>query len=130
MGKWPDQPCLAHRQAQGSGYGPYESITYAEVADMVAHAAGGLFSLGMAPKQRLGIFGVNCVEWMVSLQVGLLPALRVAWAIHVHAAAHPTHAMAYTPAGRSCTPCCMWAGPTTWALYSAWAVYACIQQCS
>jgi long-chain acyl-CoA synthetase len=72
--KWPNQPCLAHRQSQGSGYGPYESITYAEVADMVARAASGLFSLGMAPKQRLGIFGVNCVEWMVSLQVGQLPA--------------------------------------------------------
>jgi long-chain acyl-CoA synthetase len=76
--KWPNQPCLAYRHPQGNGYGPYENITYAEVADMVARAASGLFSMGMQPQQRLGIFGVNCVEWMVSLQVGHGPPASLA----------------------------------------------------
>jgi long-subunit acyl-CoA synthetase (AMP-forming) len=37
---------------------------------MVARAAGALAAAGVAKKERVGVYGANCSEWMVAMQVG------------------------------------------------------------
>eukprot|EP00878_Enallax_costatus_P005018 GHUV01005278.1.p1 GENE.GHUV01005278.1~~GHUV01005278.1.p1 ORF type:complete len:528 (+),score=95.01 GHUV01005278.1:432-2015(+) len=67
--KYADRPCLAHRKPGADGkLGPYESITYKEAYDMSVKVGSAFLELGLKPKDRLGVFGPNCVEWMMSMQ--------------------------------------------------------------
>ncbi len=38
----------------------------------MAAVASALRALGVQPQQRVGVFGANCPEWMIAMQVGLL----------------------------------------------------------
>jgi long-chain acyl-CoA synthetase len=64
------EPLLGWRpvNAQG-GVGEYQWITYAETGARVAEVASGLAGLGVTAGQRVGVYGVNCPEWMIAMQV-------------------------------------------------------------
>lgn len=67
--KFADAKCLGFRPKKGDTVGPYEFYTYAETAAKVADVASGLHSLGVAAQSRVGVFGTNCPEWMIAMQV-------------------------------------------------------------
>lgn len=67
--KYPNNKCLGKREKKADGtVGPYVWETYKQVGDDVAALAAGLVSLGVAPKQCVGVLGGNCPEWMKALQ--------------------------------------------------------------
>lgn len=49
--------------------GDYVFKTYAEVQKDVIQIASALRGLGIEPGQRVGVFGANCPEWMIAMQV-------------------------------------------------------------
>ena len=49
--------------------GPYVFKSYKEIHTEVANVASALRALGVNPAQRVGVFGANCPEWMVAMQV-------------------------------------------------------------
>jgi long-chain acyl-CoA synthetase len=51
--------------------GPYEWLTYGEVNQKVQEIASGLAGLGVKAGDRVGVYGVNCCEWMMAMQVGV-----------------------------------------------------------
>jgi acyl-CoA synthetase (AMP-forming)/AMP-acid ligase II len=59
-------------------------MTYAEVAADVAHVASALAQLGLHKGDRVGVYGANCEEWMIAMQVGCEGERRVgpAWGLH------------------------------------------------
>lgn len=64
-----NRPCLGWRPARGDGVlGPYEFITYREAFARSEQAGSAFLELGCAPHDRVGVFGVNCPEWMVAMQ--------------------------------------------------------------
>eukprot|EP00879_Flechtneria_rotunda_P001890 GHRR01002062.1.p1 GENE.GHRR01002062.1~~GHRR01002062.1.p1 ORF type:complete len:668 (+),score=222.63 GHRR01002062.1:317-2320(+) len=67
--KFAGQNCLAYREPKpGAGFGPYKYITYKEAFDKSAQVGSAFLDLGLKPKDRLGVFGPNCVEWMLAMQ--------------------------------------------------------------
>ncbi|WIA35224.1 hypothetical protein OEZ86_003686 [Tetradesmus obliquus] len=48
--------------------GPYEWLTYGEVNEKVQAIASGLAGLGVKAGDRVGVYGVNCCEWMMAMQ--------------------------------------------------------------
>ena len=61
--------CLGWRPIIDGKPQAYEWLTYTETAARVDAAASGLAGLGLGSGARVGVYGVNCVEWMVALQV-------------------------------------------------------------
>jgi hypothetical protein len=64
VAKYPGNNCLGHRQGDG-----YAWQTYKEVAEQVAAVGSALAHVGVAALGRTGIYGTNCPEWMIALQV-------------------------------------------------------------
>jgi long-chain acyl-CoA synthetase len=66
------QPCLGHRpiDTETGKPGPFVFQTYGEVAAKVGALASGLAAQGLKKGARVGVYGPNCVEWMLALQVG------------------------------------------------------------
>eukprot|EP00879_Flechtneria_rotunda_P015727 GHRR01016449.1.p1 GENE.GHRR01016449.1~~GHRR01016449.1.p1 ORF type:complete len:141 (+),score=14.04 GHRR01016449.1:67-489(+) len=54
----------------------YVWLTYSEVNERVSAIASGLLGLGISAGQRVGVYGVNCCEWMIAMQVPHRPGLR------------------------------------------------------
>jgi long-chain acyl-CoA synthetase len=65
--KFPECDCLGERNFK-TGTGKFEFLTYKQVHTKVAHVAAGLSSLGIQTKQRVGVFGINCPEYMIAMQ--------------------------------------------------------------
>ena len=61
----PDAPCLAWRPAAGA---PYRHFTYGEALALATDMSAAYASLGVAPRDRVGIFGANTPEWMLAMQ--------------------------------------------------------------
>ncbi|KAF6251919.1 acetyl-CoA synthetase-like protein [Scenedesmus sp. NREL 46B-D3] len=67
--KFADQDCLGSRVAGPDGKpGPYKFITYKEAFELAAKVGSAFLHLGLKPKDRLGVFGPNSIEWMISMQ--------------------------------------------------------------
>ncbi|KAJ9525357.1 hypothetical protein QJQ45_003248 [Haematococcus lacustris] len=67
--KFSSRPCLGFRRPGPDGAaGPYEFLSYTEVGALVAAAHAGYQATGLGPGDKLGVIGLNCVEWMVALQ--------------------------------------------------------------
>lgn len=49
--------------------GAYQWLTYDETNAKVQAIASGLAGLGLAANDRVGVYGVNCCEWMIAMQV-------------------------------------------------------------
>lgn len=68
--------CLGLREKQADGtVGPFVWKTYKEVGDEVALLASGLKTVNAAAKGRIGVFGANCPEWMMAMQVSLCQSI-------------------------------------------------------
>ncbi len=56
-----------------------ETVTYAELAGEVAHYAAALAGLGLAPEQRLLLFGTDSLDyvtlWLASVRIGAIPVV-------------------------------------------------------
>lgn len=64
-----NRPCLGHRPIGTDGNaGPYTFLTYREVASTVAAVHAGFISLGVQPKDHVGVIGANSPEWMMTVQ--------------------------------------------------------------
>jgi long-chain acyl-CoA synthetase len=74
--KFGSNQCLGAREKLADGkVGDYVFQTYSEVAEEVSKLASGLRAIGVAPKNRVGVLGANCPEWMIAMQVRLLGLL-------------------------------------------------------
>jgi long-chain acyl-CoA synthetase len=62
--------CLGYRPITDGKPGDYQWYTYAEVAAKVKDIASGMASIGIEAGQRVGVYGANCCEWMMVMQVG------------------------------------------------------------
>ena len=67
--KFAGERCLGYRPVTGGSVGDYEWLTYAETAQRVDCIASGLAALGLSADDRVGVYGVNCCEWMIAMQV-------------------------------------------------------------
>lgn len=48
---------------------PYEYQTFGEVQQRVAHVAAGIKGLGLKQKDKVAVLGINCPDWMITMQV-------------------------------------------------------------
>jgi hypothetical protein len=61
--------CLGWRPVGDDGSaGPYQFITYKETQDKARQLAAALSKAGFKPKDKLGIYSVNKVEWMLAIR--------------------------------------------------------------
>lgn len=66
--------CLGYRPLEDGVAGEYVWWTYAETGEKVVAFASGLAGLGTTSGARVGVFGPNCPEWMVTMQVSVVYA--------------------------------------------------------
>lgn len=66
--KFKHRPCLGFRPIVNGEAKPYEWMTYAEVEEKVIHTASGFASLGLKPREKVGVLGANSPEWMIAMQ--------------------------------------------------------------
>jgi fatty-acyl-CoA synthase len=57
-GRWPDQLALVSRPQA-------KRLTWAELLDAADRLAHGLAKLGVEPKDRVGVWAMNCYEWVI-----------------------------------------------------------------
>jgi hypothetical protein len=63
------RPLHRRRTLQDGNAGDYVWTTYAEAGAAVSQIASALSSLGLAKADRVGVYGANCCEWMIAMQV-------------------------------------------------------------
>ena len=64
-----DRPALGRRPVGPDGKaGPYEWMTYRKVGEYAAAIGSAMVGLGLKRKDRVGVYGPNCPEWMVVMQ--------------------------------------------------------------
>lgn len=66
--KHPHNPMLGQREIINGKAGGYKWLTYQEVYNMVLKIGSALRSCGVEQGGRCGIYGVNCPEWIVSME--------------------------------------------------------------
>jgi len=66
--KFATEKCLGYRPIVDGVAGDYKWFTYAEVAKKVDDIASGVSALGLKKNDRVGVYGPNCVEWMIAMQ--------------------------------------------------------------
>lgn len=64
-----DRPALGFRTTSNGTVSPYQWLSYAQTAQQAADLGASLMSAGLRPKGRCGIYGVNCPQWMLAMQV-------------------------------------------------------------
>jgi long-chain acyl-CoA synthetase len=73
-----DEPCLGRRETDREGNAkPFTFLTYKEVDSRVANFASALKAAGLRKGERVAIFGANCCEWMIAMQVCSLLRWRI-----------------------------------------------------
>uniref|UniRef100_A0A7S0UJY6 Long-chain-fatty-acid--CoA ligase n=1 Tax=Polytomella parva TaxID=51329 RepID=A0A7S0UJY6_9CHLO len=66
---YPSNDCLGTRTVNADGTpGPYVFETYAQTFQKIEKISSGLKYLGVNPQDRVGIYGANSAEWMLSMQ--------------------------------------------------------------
>jgi hypothetical protein len=63
--KFADLPCLGKRD----GSGPYTWETYAQVGKKVDDLGSALAGKDLPAKSAVSVYGANCPEWMMTMQV-------------------------------------------------------------
>ena len=58
VARWPDRPAVISRHQQ-------RRLTWRELEDTAGRLAAGLAQLGLRPGDRVGIWSLNCWEWVV-----------------------------------------------------------------
>lgn len=70
VAKFGGNRCLGKRPVTNGEAGDYVWWTYEETGNKVKDLAAGMAALGVATGSKVGVFGPNAPEWMVSMQVG------------------------------------------------------------
>lgn len=66
ISRYPHVPFLGTRRRDDKGkLGPYEWITYSQAGDIRSSIGSGLLQLGLQPKCTVGLYSVNCKEWVL-----------------------------------------------------------------
>ena len=65
VSKYPNNKCLGARTGKD---GAYEWMTYKDVDVKVADIASGMAKVGLKPHGRVGVYGANSPEWMMTMQ--------------------------------------------------------------
>lgn len=66
--KYPGNPLLGRREIVNSKAGKYVWLTFKDVYDIVMKVGASIRSCGVQQGERCGIYGINCPEWMISMQ--------------------------------------------------------------
>ncbi|CAN8314421.1 unnamed protein product [Cochlearia groenlandica] len=66
--KFPDNKMLGWRRIVDDKVGPYIWKTYKEVYEEVMQISSALRALGAEPGCRVGIYGVNCPQWIIAME--------------------------------------------------------------
>jgi len=66
IARYPHVPSLGTRKRDVKGHlGPYTWLTYSQVGDIRTSIGSGLLQLGIQPKSGVGLYSVNCKEWVL-----------------------------------------------------------------
>mmetsp|Transcript_4030 Transcript_4030/g.6617 ORF Transcript_4030/g.6617 Transcript_4030/m.6617 type:complete len:687 (-) Transcript_4030:388-2448(-) len=66
IGRFPHVPFLGSRRRDDKGkLGSYTWMTYAQAGDVRTSIGSGLVQLGLIPKNAVGLYSVNCKEWVL-----------------------------------------------------------------
>ena len=69
VAKYPDRPCLGWRPIAADGTaGDYTYHSYQETDELAKQVTGGFRKLGVKPHSKVGVWAVNCVEWMLTIR--------------------------------------------------------------
>lgn len=73
VSSYSNQPCFGFRpiDKDTGKAGDYKWITYAEANEKVKAVASGLAGYGVTAGQKVGVYGANCLEWQLAMQVGM-----------------------------------------------------------
>jgi long-chain acyl-CoA synthetase len=97
--KYPDNRMLGHREIADGKAGAYVWKTYREVFDIASKIGNSIRSCGLAKGSRCGIYGVNCPEWIITMEacnahgiycvplydtLGIYSAIFIASALAIH----------------------------------------------
>ncbi|KAK9094154.1 hypothetical protein Scep_025623 [Stephania cephalantha] len=66
--KYPGNKMLGRRETVNGKAGDYSWLTYKEVYDLVVKVGLSIRACGVEKGGRCGIYGINCPEWMISMQ--------------------------------------------------------------
>ncbi|KAM2032768.1 hypothetical protein ACFX1T_014751 [Malus domestica] len=66
--KNPGNPMLGRREIVNGKAGKYVWLTYKEVYDVVVKVGNAIRSCGVGEGDKCGIYGVNCPEWIMSME--------------------------------------------------------------
>nr|VDD25194.1 unnamed protein product [Brassica rapa] len=66
--KFPDNKMLGWRRIVDEKVGPYMWKTYKEAYEEVLQIGSALRALGAEPGCRVGIYGVNCPQWIIAME--------------------------------------------------------------
>ncbi|KAI4977044.1 long chain acyl-CoA synthetase 4-like [Hordeum vulgare subsp. vulgare] len=66
--KYPSNPMLGRRPVVDGKAGDYAWMTYREVCDVVIKLAASMSKSGVRQGERVGIYGANCPEWIISME--------------------------------------------------------------
>ncbi|KAG0452152.1 hypothetical protein HPP92_025827 [Vanilla planifolia] len=68
MERSPNNRMLGRREVVDGKAGEYVWLTYKEVYDIVLKIGASIRSCGVEKRGRCGIYGVNCPEWVISME--------------------------------------------------------------
>lgn len=66
--KNPQRRCIGWRPIQNGSAGPYTFHTYKETQERVKNVASALKAVKAGPHDKVGMYAINCPEWMLVLQ--------------------------------------------------------------
>lgn len=66
--KYPGNPLLGRREIVNGKAGKYVWLTFKDVYDIVMKVGASIRCCGVQQGERCGIYGINCPEWMISMQ--------------------------------------------------------------
>lgn len=66
--KYPGNRMLGWREFINGKWGPYVWKTYQDVYNEVLHIGAALRASGIEPGSRVGIYGMNCPQWIVAME--------------------------------------------------------------
>nr|AAM28872.1 long chain acyl-CoA synthetase 5 [Arabidopsis thaliana] len=66
--KYPNNRMLGRREISNGKAGKYVWKTYKEVYDIVIKLGNSLRSCGIKEGEKCGIYGINCCEWIISME--------------------------------------------------------------
>ncbi|KAF6140856.1 hypothetical protein GIB67_042269 [Kingdonia uniflora] len=66
--KFPGKPMLGRREIVDGKPGKYQWLSYKEVYDIVMKVGDSIRACGVEKGGRCGIYGINCPEWIMSME--------------------------------------------------------------